>query len=155
MHSSRKRTASSLTVWGCLPGRAVPAGTCQGVYLQGGVPARGCTCQGCTCQGYLQRGVYLQGGVPTGRGVPARGGVPTRGRYLPRGVCPGGCTMWPIPSCIWCYLHAVVTPTEIYYLCTCLYSAGWSYDLWCMLGYTQPPSPVDRITDMCKNKTFL
>ena len=49
--------------------RYLPGGTCLGVYLPGGVPAKGGTCPG---------GVYLPGGVPA------------RGMYLPGGgTCPG------------------------------------------------------------------
>ena len=124
MHSSRMHTGRTLTIkWG------VPAqeGSCLWVYLPGGVPVHGwCTClgvylpggtcPGCTCLGYLL------------------GGCTCQGVYLP-----GGWTMWPIPSCIWCYLYAVLTPTESQHLCSCLYSAGWSCDLWCMLGYHPPP----------------
>ena len=51
MHSSRMRSARSLT--------------------RGGVPARG---------------VYLPGGVPARGEVPAQGGVPAQGVYLPGGV---------------------------------------------------------------------
>ena len=29
----------------------------------------------------------------------------------------------------------------------------WSCDLWCMLG-SQPPPPVNRMTDRCKNITL-
>ena len=54
MHSSRMRTARLLTV----SQHALPGG---GMYLPGGVPARGCTCLG---------------------GVPARGYLPAG--YLPR-----------------------------------------------------------------------
>ena len=58
--------------------------------------------------------------------------------WLPGGMhgC-RGVPMWPIPSCIWCYLYAVSTPTESQQLCTCLYT-GWSCD-------THAP-PVDRQT---------
>ena len=133
-----------LDPWGGVPAREVPAQggvPAQGVYLPGGVPACG-------------EGVYLPGGY-----LP--GGVPARGVYLPRGVylhvgrgciCPGGCTMWPIPSCIWCYLYAASSPTETHQHCSCLYSAGWSCDLQGILGYTPPP--VNRITHTCKNITL-
>ena len=69
----RMRTARLLTIsQHALPGVYLPVG----VYLLGGVPARG---WGCTCPG---EGYLLGGGVPAGRGgggaVPA-GGVPTWG----------------------------------------------------------------------------
>ena len=72
MHSSRMRTARSLTRGvpargGCVPAQGVPA---RGVYLWGVYLPEGCTCPG---------------------GVPTQGGV-----YLPRGgTCPGT----PPPHC--------------------------------------------------------
>ena len=106
MHSGRMRTARSLTM---------------GVYLSGGVPARGCTClgvvptqevylpKGCTCPGGTclagvpVRGVYLPGGctylgVYLARGCTAQG-VPIQGRYLPGGcTCPGGYLPGGVPA---------------------------------------------------------
>ena len=67
MHSSRMRTARSLTIMG-----GVPA---QGVSAQGGVPAQG--------------GVYLA----RARGMYLPGGVPAQGVYLsgaPAQVLPPG-----------------------------------------------------------------
>ena len=100
MHSSRMRTARSLTMEG--------GSTCLGVEpAQGAVPAqRGCTCPagvlpggvpawgwGCTCLGGVPTcgGMYLSRGACTcpggeGWGVPAKGGVPVQGVYLPGGV---------------------------------------------------------------------
>ena len=64
MHSSRMRTARTLTIGG-------------GVYLPRGV----CLPRRCTCTGGVPaQGVYL----PGGSGVPAQGGVPVQG-----GTCPG------------------------------------------------------------------
>ena len=73
MHSSRMRTASSLTV-----SRSIWR---VEVYLPGGVPAQGV---------YLPGGVYLTGGctylgVCTCPGVYLPGGVLAWGVYLPRG----------------------------------------------------------------------
>ena len=69
MHSSRMRTARSLTMVG------VPAGM---VYLPGdGVPARRCTCSG---------GEPPPGGEPAQGGCICPGGVPD-----PRVHLPGGC----------------------------------------------------------------
>ena len=91
--------------------------------------------------------------IPVGCVPPAHwpysGGAPAQGG-LPRRVCPGGCTIWPIPSCIWCYLYAVLSPTETDHQCNCLYSV-WSCDLWCMLGYHTRPSPT---VDRRKSKTY-
>ena len=69
----------------CSGGAACPGGcTYPGVYLPGGVPAKGCTCLGCTCQGvYLPGEMYLPGSVPAKGGVPARGGT-----------CPGAPPLW-------------------------------------------------------------
>ena len=68
------------------------------------------------------------------------------------GVCPGGVrleggVMWPIQSCIWCYLYAASTPTECQHQCSCLYSVT-------QVRAGIPPSPVNRITDRCKNITL-
>ena len=70
MHSSGMRTARLLLY---------PSKRCdQGVYLP-----KGCTCQGGTCLGGPARGVYLLGGVPARgylpRGIPMREGVPAWG----------------------------------------------------------------------------
>ena len=77
--------------------------------------------------------------------------------YLPRGVpaqggaCPWGClprsAMWPIPSCIWCYLYAASTPSECQHQCSSLYSVT-------QLHAGILPSPVNRVTDRCKNITL-
>ena len=76
MHSSSMRTVSSLTL---------PHSIWQGVYLSGGVPARGMDMSG----GYLMGGVpawgggctcpegTYPGGVPAQR-VPAQGGLPAQ-----------------------------------------------------------------------------
>ena len=58
----------------------------------------------------------------SGRGCVCQGS-------LPRGV------MWPIQSCIWCYLYTVPTPTACQHQCSCLYSvaqvhAGIHTPLW-------------------------
>ena len=66
MHSSRMRTARTLTV-------------------HGGVSARGGVCPGGFCWG------VCPGGCLPG-GVPAQGGVSAQGSAW-GGVCPGGCTM--------------------------------------------------------------
>ena len=76
-----------------------------------------CLPRGGTCMGWC---------LP--RGVPAWG-VPAQGGYLPGGCLlmrvPGwGCVIWPIPSCIWCYLYAASTPTECQHQCSCLYSVS-------------------------------
>ena len=96
--------------------------------------------------------------MPTARALTVsrsiEGRVSAWGGVCPGGVClPKGCTMWPIPSCIWCYLYAVPAPTETEEQCSCLYSAGhvtWQG----MLGYSPPP-PVDRIFDTCLWKHYL
>ena len=85
-------------------------------------------------------------------------GLPLGG--LPPGVClQGVSTMWPIPWCIWCYLYTVPIPTESKHQCSCLYSAGWSCDLWlanCILG-CQPSSPScgQNDADASENITLL
>ena len=74
MHSSRMRTARSLTV---------SRSTCQGVYLPGG------TCSGeCTCPG-----VYLPGRLP------AWGVCTCPGVYLPWGYLLVGCTCPGVGIC--------------------------------------------------------
>ena len=57
--------------------------------------------------------------TPVGRILPAHW-LYARG-CLPRrvSVCPGG-AIWPIPSCIWCYLYAVPARTETQEQCSCL-----------------------------------
>ena len=120
MHSSRMRTARTATMGrGVWPG----GGLCPGALTQGGVWPWG----------------HLPGGCLP-RGVSDRGGV------CPGGSA-GGCTMWPIPSCIWCYLYAASSPTETHQQCSCLYSGGARHD-----GIHTPP--VNRITDTCKNITL-
>ena len=119
MHSSRMRTARSLTIscsicWGGVPaagGVPAPGGIpARRVYLPRGVPAlggRGCTCQAvylprrCTClgdvpapgsvpaRGVPARGVPTQGGVPAQRGTCAGGVVPSGGVSTQGGTCPG------------------------------------------------------------------
>ena len=86
--------------------------------------------RGVSSWGCLSRGGCLLGGVCPGGGLPG-------------GCLPGGCAMWPIPQCIWCYLDAVLAPTETDHQYSCLYSI-WSCDLWCMLGYTPLPGQNDR-----------
>ena len=78
----------------CLPGVC----TCQfrgvyllGVYLLGGIPARGCTCLGVPAEG-----VYLLEGVPAG-GVPARE-CTCQGMYLLGVYLPGRCTCQGVPA---------------------------------------------------------
>ena len=95
MHSSsRMRTSRLLPISSSIH--------CSGgVYLPGGIPARGCTCRG----GYTCQGVYLPGGVPTrgctcrgvcfpAGGVPA-GGLPARGCICQGDVPARGCTCLP------------------------------------------------------------
>ena len=121
---------------GCLPKGCLPGG-----MPASGVPAWG-ACLGVSARGCLPGGVCPGGCLPGGVclwGVPAWGCLPMGG------ACLGG-TMWPIPSCIWCYLYASSSPTETDHQCSCLYSV-WSCDLWCMLGYHHPP--MDRMTDTC------
>ena len=107
MHSSRMRTARSLTIscsicWGVylLQGVYLPGGcTCpgvyllwvEGVYLPGGVLAQevylpgGCTCsRECTCQGCT-----YPGGCTCPRGYLPRGVVPSGGVSTQGGTCPG------------------------------------------------------------------
>ena len=80
------------------------------------------------------------------------------GGVCPGGVCLGeclprrGCTIWPIPSCIWCYLYVVPAPTETEQQCSCLYSAG---HVICegTLGYTLPPW-TEFLIRVCENITF-
>ena len=62
--------------------------------------------------------------------------------------------MWPIPSCIWCYLYVVPAPTETEEQCSCLYNAG--HVTWrSMLGYTpHPPLWTEFLTHTCENITF-
>ena len=93
-----------VSAWGYLP--RMPA---RGVYLVGlpGGSTWGVSAQGGVCPGGLPGGsawwVCLGGVCP---GVSAWG-------CLPRGVSAQGvCAMWPIPSCIWCYLYAAFSPTE-------------------------------------------
>ena len=87
----------------------------------------------------------------------SRGGLCLWGvsRRCVSGGCPGGlfrgCTMSPIPSCIWCYLYAVPTPTESQHKCICLYSARWSCDPW--NAYWVIHTPCGQ-TGPCKNITF-
>ena len=88
--------------------------------------------EGRVCQGGACWGVFTQGGACLEGCLP--------GECLPRGCLPRGCTMWPIPSCIWCYLYAAFSPTETHQQCSCLCSAGFSCDLQGMLGY-HPPTP--------------
>ena len=57
-------------------------------------------------------------------GCTCTGGVSAQGSTCLGGVCLGG-TMWPIPSCIWCYQYAAFSPTETHQQCSCLYTAGW------------------------------
>ena len=108
MHSSRMRTARSLTVsrsiWqegvyltGGVPARGVYLPLGKVVYLPGGVPAQWgmCTCPGEWQGGVPCQGVYLPGEVYLPRGVPAGGGewCTCLGVYLPGGCVPGrGCT---------------------------------------------------------------
>ena len=72
MHSSRMRTARSLTV-------------CQGASLPGGLPVPGASLQGGPpCQGVsLPRGISLLGGLPAW-GAPCSGSSPCR-RHPPCG----------------------------------------------------------------------
>ena len=73
------------------------------------------------------------------------------GGCLSRVVPREGCAMWPIPSCIWCYLYTVPAPTETEEQCSCLYSGGhvtWQG----MMGY--PPSWTEFLTYACENITF-
>ena len=63
-------------------------------------------------------------------GVSAPGGVCSQGVYLPGETCLGGvpaqgCTMWPVPSYIWCYPYAAPSPTETHQQCSCLYIYCW------------------------------
>ena len=81
--------------------------------------------------GYLL-GVYLPEGVPTWGVYLPRGYLSGTGGTGPGGACPGG-VMWPIPSCIWCYLYAASTPTECQHQCSCLYSVTQVH------GRIQPP----------------
>ena len=63
--------------------------TCPGMYLLGGVPAWGCTCRGMYLPGGTSLGVYLPGGVPA-RGVYLPGGVYPPGGVPAWGhTCPG------------------------------------------------------------------
>ena len=111
-----------------------------GCTCQGGVPARGCVPArgvylpgGCTCQGvYLpEEGCTCQMG-----GVPARGGCTCQGVYLPEGGVParGGCTC----------LGGVPVRGGVY-----LTGGGYTWS-----GTPNPPSPVNRMTDRCKNITL-
>ena len=154
-----------LYFWGVyLPeGGVCQRGVCQGVSArgvsargclpEGGVSARGgCVCQrgDCLPEGVSARGGCLLGGVCQGRGVCQRGCVCQRGSggCLPGGVCQrgvsarGGCTMWPIPSCMWCYLYAASSPTETQHQCSCLYTVGPLH------AGIQPP--IRGQTDACK-----
>ena len=99
--------------------------TCPGVYLAGG------TCLGGTCPG-----VYLPG-----EGVYLPRGTCWHRVYLPRGV-------YLPESCIWYYLYAASTPTECQHLCSSLYSVTQVH------AGIQPPPPVNRMTDRCKNITL-
>ena len=107
---------------GYVPPTHWPSGVCVPYYLSHHAFDVG----GCLPRGYLPGGVC--------RGVPCDlshhafdvGGV-CPGGVCPVGVCPGG-AMWPTPSCIWCYLYAVLTPTECQHQCSRLYSGGWSWD---------------------------
>ena len=127
-------------VGGCLPRGYLPRGVSAWGCLSGGAmwPIASCI----WCWGCLPRGCMLR--------VSAQGGV-CPGGVCPVGVCPGG-AMWPTPSCIWCYLYAVLTPTECQHQCSRLYSGGWSCDPSACWDTTPH---VNRVTDRCKNITFL
>ena len=82
------------------------------------------------------------------------------GGACPGGCLPGGCllggvclprggVMWPIPSCIWCYLYAASTPTECRHLCSSLYSVTQVH-----AGIPTHLPPVNRMTNRCKNITL-
>ena len=115
---------------GCLLGGCLPRGVCPGGCLPRGV-----------CLGVSAQGVCLLGGC-----VSAGGVCVCLGGCLPRGgVYLGGCTMWPIPWCIWCYLYAASTPTETQHQCSCLYSAGPLHD-----GIHTPPPCGQNDTHLWK-----
>ena len=121
---------------GCVPPAHWPWYVCWGVCSWGG----GVCSWG---EGLLLGGVCSWGGSALG-GVSA----------LQGGVCSwGGVNMWPVPSCIWCYLYAASTPTETHQQCSCLYTAGWSCDLQGMLGY-HPPLFTKFLTNAYENITL-
>ena len=143
-------------------------GVCQGVCLPRGVSAQGGVWPGVVSDlggggvclsawGVSDQGVSAGGCLPGGGvclGGVCLGGVWTGGMSDQGGVSDlGGCYMWPIPSCIWCYLYAASSPTETHQQCSCLYSAGWSCDLQGILGYPRHPL-WNRITHACENITL-
>ena len=149
MHSSRMRTTRLLTVsQHALAGRCTcqgvylpGGGPARGMYLPGGVPAWGVPARGVPVGVYLQGGVsargrvYLLGeGVPVGGGCTCRGGT-CWGVYLPGGVPAQG---------VWVYLLGVYLPRRV------PAQGVWVYLLGVYLPRRVPaqvPPPVNRMTD--------
>ena len=97
MHSSRMRTAHSLTM-----GVVYLTG---GVYLRGGVYLPGGLC---ICPGGVP--AWWGGRVPAQEGLPARG-VPALGCTWPGGTCPGGFEYLPRGvTCLGVYLPGGTCP---------------------------------------------
>ena len=118
------------------PSRGVGSPSMGGLHPEGGVlHPRGVSIQkggfSIPGGGFSIRGDSPSWGVSIQKGEggsPSQGGLHLETGSLSRGVsiwggCPsGGDVMWPIPSCIWCYLFAASTPTEWQHLCSSLYS---------------------------------
>ena len=125
---------------GCVPPAQWPSGgVCSGACLSGGCLPRGCL---------PRKGVSAQeGGVCPGGGCLPRRGYLTRGCLhwvSAGGMSAWGVFMWPIPSCIWCYLYAVPTPTECQHQCSWLYSGVWSCDSTACWDIPPPAHPCEQ-----------
>ena len=130
MHSSRMRTARTLTEGGCLPG-----GSARGVSARGGLPG------GCLPGGVSAKGGCLPGGCLPG-GCVCQGGV-CQGGVCQGGVCQGGC----VPCDLSHHAFHVTCMLPPHQLRLNTSAAAYILLAHCMLGYT-PPSCGQ--TDTCK-----
>ena len=103
---------------------------------------------------HTARSLTVSRGGVCPEGVSAQGCLPRGGQCLPGGRCLllGGCAMWPIPSCIWCYLYAVPAQLRLKsnaaaYIVVAMWPGKACWD-------TSLPLWTEFLTQACDNITF-